>query len=254
MRQPLLLLGLVAKPVDRHGAQPHARLQGDRHRGVHPGELLQRQAEGEVVASHPAVLLGEGQAEQPHLAHVGHDLVGELRPLVELPDDGGDLGPGETLDGGAQSLVLGAQVGVPITAAVPARQGLHDPGRTGPPELGGHPEAGGNQGVEVHSGCDTKTVQLPHQVLGRQVAGGALGVGAAAQAAGRGVDGGHARLQGSQRVRQGLTVGVVEMHRDVGSAGMPAAASAPIMSVTCPGVATPMVSPTLSCWAPMAMS
>ena len=43
-RQPLALLLLGAEPVDRHRAERDARLQGDRHRGVDPGQLLQREA------------------------------------------------------------------------------------------------------------------------------------------------------------------------------------------------------------------
>src|SRR5262249_24866501 len=41
----------------------------------------------EVVAAHPAVLLGERQAEQSHLAHLVDDLVRERVPLVEVTDN-----------------------------------------------------------------------------------------------------------------------------------------------------------------------
>ena len=63
-----LLLG--AEPVDRHRAERDRRLQRDGHRRVDPGQLLESDAEREVVAAHAAVLLGERQAEQPHLAHL----------------------------------------------------------------------------------------------------------------------------------------------------------------------------------------
>src|SRR5690606_12099619 len=56
-----------------------------------------------------AVLLGERQAEQPHLPHLAHDLVGELAPLVVAADDRGHLLAGELLDGTAQRLVFLAE-------------------------------------------------------------------------------------------------------------------------------------------------
>src|SRR6185437_16914344 len=74
--------------------------------GVDPGQFLQGQAQGEVVPAHAAVLLGDRQAEQAHRAHLGHDLVRELAPLVEFADDRGDLLAGELLDGGAQRRLL----------------------------------------------------------------------------------------------------------------------------------------------------
>ncbi len=91
--------------------------------------------------------------------------------------------------------------------------GLYGTGRAGAPELLGHPQAGLHEGVEVDTGRDAETVQLPEQVLGREVAGGALGVRAAAQPAGAGVDGGDTVLQGDESVGEGLAVGVVEVHR-----------------------------------------
>jgi len=81
---PALLF--AAEPVHRHGAQRHGRLQRDRHRRVDRGQFLDGKAEGEDVAAHPAVLLGEGQPEQPELAHLGHDVVGELASLVVVSD------------------------------------------------------------------------------------------------------------------------------------------------------------------------
>ena len=63
----LLLLG--AEAVDRHGAERDARLERDGDALVDAGELLEREAQREVVAAHAAVLLGERQAEQAHLGH-----------------------------------------------------------------------------------------------------------------------------------------------------------------------------------------
>ena len=59
---------------------------------------------------------------------------------------------------------------------------------------------------------DPEAGQHPHQVLGGEVAGGRLGVGAAAEAAGAGVEGGDARLQRGEGVGERLAVGVVEVH------------------------------------------
>ena len=110
-RQPRALLLLGAEPVDRHRAQRHGRLERDGYRGVDPGQLLDRDAEREIVAAHAAVLLAERQAEQPHLAHLAHDVVGEGVTLVEVADGGRDHVVGELLDGLAQRLELGGQLG-----------------------------------------------------------------------------------------------------------------------------------------------
>ena len=61
--------------------------------------------EREVVAAHAAVLLGEGQAEQAHPAHLAHDLVRERVLLVELADLRGDDVVRELLDRAAEFLV-----------------------------------------------------------------------------------------------------------------------------------------------------
>ncbi len=95
------------------------------------------------------------------------------------------------------------------------REGLHHPGRTGPTELLGHPDAGGDQRFEVDAGLDAEAVERPHQVLGGQVAGGALGVRAASEPAGRGVDRGDPGFEGGDGVGESLTVGVVEVHGHV---------------------------------------
>ena len=77
LRQPFPLLLVGAEPVDGHGAQRHARLQRDRHTLVDLAQLLQCQAQGEVVTAHAAPLLGERQTEQTHIGHAGDDFVGE---------------------------------------------------------------------------------------------------------------------------------------------------------------------------------
>src|SRR5699024_2579976 len=110
-RQPLLLLLLVAKVVDGRGAQTDAGLQGDGDRLVDLGELLEGDAQGEVVAAHAAVLLGERQAEQAHLAHLLDDLVGEGVVAVVLVGDGVDDPVGEVADDLLQFAVLGGQIG-----------------------------------------------------------------------------------------------------------------------------------------------
>ena len=65
-----LLVGAV--PVDRHRPERHGRLERDRHRGIDPRELVQREAEREVVAAHAAVLLRERETEKPEFAHAGN--------------------------------------------------------------------------------------------------------------------------------------------------------------------------------------
>src|SRR5262249_9419748 len=89
-----------------HRAQRHAGFQRDRDRRVGPGQLLQRQAQREVIAAHPAVLLRERQPEQPHIAHLLDDVVREFAGLVETCGLRRDDAPGEILDGGAERLLL----------------------------------------------------------------------------------------------------------------------------------------------------
>src|SRR5579875_81401 len=67
---------------------------------------MQGQAEREVVAAHAAELLGERQPEQPELAHLRDDLVGELASLVVVADHGRDHAGGKVPDRGAEVLVL----------------------------------------------------------------------------------------------------------------------------------------------------
>src|SRR5699024_10816486 len=104
-----LLLLLGTEPEEGHGAQGHPCFQGDGDRGVHPGQFLQGQTQGEVVAAHPAVFLGKRQTEQAHLTHLGDDLVRKGLTLVEVTDDRCDLGTGELLHGSTQVGVLGGQ-------------------------------------------------------------------------------------------------------------------------------------------------
>ncbi len=105
-RQPLLLLLLGAEAVDRHRAERDPGLQRDRDRRVDPGQLLDGQAEREVVAAHPAVLLRERQAEQAHLAHLLDHRVRELGALVVVERRRRDDRPGEVGDGAAEGFLL----------------------------------------------------------------------------------------------------------------------------------------------------
>ncbi len=123
-------------------------------------------------------------------------------------------------------------------------------GGAGPVEVGGHPHAGGGQPGEVDAGLDTEPVQHPDQVLGGEVAGGGLGVRAAAEPAGRRVDRGHAVFQRRVGVGEGLSVGVVEVHADlVGRHALLVEQIEEFLHMA--GVATPMVSPRLSSSQPM---
>ena len=56
---------------------------------------------------------------------------------------------------------------------------------------------------------------MPDEVFGGEVAGGALGVRAAAEAAGGAVDRGDAFAEGGQGVGERLAVGVVEVHGEL---------------------------------------
>src|SRR5215472_1778904 len=67
---------------------------------------MQRQAEGEVVAPHSAVLLGERQAEQAELSHPGDYVIGEFAPLVVAADDGRNHVASELRNGGSKRLLL----------------------------------------------------------------------------------------------------------------------------------------------------
>src|SRR5882672_1967874 len=63
--------------------------------------------------------------------------------------------------------------------------------------------------LEVYTGFDPQAVQHVDHVLGGDVAGRALGVGTAAQAGDRAVEGLHAQLERGVDVRERLAVGVV---------------------------------------------
>ena len=94
-RDPLLLLRLGAAAPHRHRPEPDPGLERHGDRLVDARELLDREAQVDVVAALPAVLDGERQAEQPHLPHLGEDLVGQLALRVVLVRGGGHDGVGE---------------------------------------------------------------------------------------------------------------------------------------------------------------
>ena len=108
--QPALLLGLGAEAVDGGRPQTDGGLQGDGQGLVDPGDLLDGDAQRGQVAATAAVLLGEGQPEQPQLAHLldGVDREG----VVPVPGLGVrcDLGVGEVPHQRTQRLLLGRGV------------------------------------------------------------------------------------------------------------------------------------------------
>ena len=112
LRQPVVLLLVGAPEVDRHRAERGVGGHRDRHRGVDPRQLLDRQRVGERVGAAAAVLLGEGDAHQPELAHLRDELVGEGLGAVELLGDRRDLLAGEVADGVAQQPLLVGQLEV----------------------------------------------------------------------------------------------------------------------------------------------
>src|SRR5690606_38170122 len=78
-------------------------------------------------------------------------------------------------------------------------------------QVGRNPLADVDHGVEIDAGLDAHAVQHVDDVFGGDVAGGAFGVGAAAQPGHGGVEDGDAGLQRGEYVGEGLTVGVVEV-------------------------------------------
>lgn len=92
--------------------------------------------------------------------------------------------------------------------------GGHDTGGARASEALAHPAAGGGEGVQIDSGMDAESVQHPQQVFRGQVSGGAVGVGAVADAAGGAVELGDARGERGMHVGKGLPVGVVEVRGD----------------------------------------
>ena len=110
--QPALLLLGGAVGQDRVDAQADPGLQGDAHRLVDAAELLDRDAEaGEVaVVAGAAVLLGGGEAEEPELAHLLHDVDREVVLAVPLRRVRRDLGLRELADAATELLVLTGQL------------------------------------------------------------------------------------------------------------------------------------------------
>ena len=125
--QPALLLLLGAEAEDRVDAQADAGAQGDADALVDPAELLDGHAEaGEGVLVQPgaAVLLRGHQAEQPEVAHLRHELHREVVVAVPLLDVRADLVLGELPDGGAEVLVLLAQLELAVVLAGGRRPGI----------------------------------------------------------------------------------------------------------------------------------
>src|SRR5690606_5909409 len=98
-----------AEGEDRHGAEPEPGLEGHCDRLVHAGELLDGDAEGEVVAALPVVLARDRKAEQAHLPHLGDDLHRQAAGGVVLVAGGGDDLVGEVAHLGGEALVLDGQ-------------------------------------------------------------------------------------------------------------------------------------------------
>src|SRR3954470_20348358 len=98
-----------------------------------------------------------------------------------------------------------------IPGILSAREGADDGGGAGTTEVAGQPGGGLDECGQVHPVLDAQAGEEPDHVLGREVAGGALGVGAAAEAAGAGVERRDSGEQPGVGVGEGLTVGVVEV-------------------------------------------
>ena len=107
LRQPLALLLLRAKQIDRLCAQRRMRAQRDRHRGVHPGQLLHREHIGKRVPAAAAVLLGERNPHQAQRAELGDDLIWKRLRAIELLGHRRHLALGELAHRAADQLVVG---------------------------------------------------------------------------------------------------------------------------------------------------
>ena len=95
-KEPLLLLLRAARG---HNVRENV-VGADDSADAHPAlaQFLEYHGEGGVVQPHPAVLLGDGDAEQPHFAHRRHKLV-RVDVLVVVPvRDRLDLAPDEVPD------------------------------------------------------------------------------------------------------------------------------------------------------------
>ena len=106
---------------------------------------------------------------------------------------------------------------------------------------------------EVDAGLEPHAVEHVDEVLGGEVARGAGRVGAAAQPAHRGVEGGDAQLEPDQHVGERRAAGVVHVQRDGARPGR-ARGRRPTISRVWLGVPTPMVSPSETCQQPSASS
>jgi hypothetical protein len=81
---------------------------------AHPAarDLLDHQGIGQQGLTQAAVLLGDHEAEQPHLLHALDDRLGELVLVLELGGVGDDLLVHEAADGGEDLLLdLGEALG-----------------------------------------------------------------------------------------------------------------------------------------------
>src|SRR5699024_711568 len=107
-QMPFLLRG-GAEGEDRHRAEAEPGLEGDGDRLVHAGQLLDGDAQGEVVPALPVVRAGQGQAEQAHRSHLGEDLHRQAALGVVGVAGGGDDLVGEVAHPGGQALVLLAE-------------------------------------------------------------------------------------------------------------------------------------------------
>src|SRR6266540_2009433 len=84
------------------------------------------------------------------------------------------------------------------------------------PELLADELAGPQDLHQVDARFYSQTVEHVDHVFGRDIARSALGVGAAAEARHRAVEGSHARLERGVNVRERLPVGVVVMTAELG--------------------------------------
>src|SRR5690606_3835405 len=130
-RQPGALLLLAAPGGDGLGDQPQGDGDDAAHRGVAAAQFLGHQAVGEVVAAGTAVLLVDGQAQEPQVAQLLDDAAVDL--LGAVPGGGvrDDLAlhevPGQPADGALLLAELQVHAGSPPTLLITTASFMSQP-------------------------------------------------------------------------------------------------------------------------------
>ena len=147
------------------GAETHPRFQRDGHRRVDPGQLLDRDAVGDVIGSATAVLGWERQPEESELAHGEHRV--DRERVIAVPRFGvrGDLRLSELTHDAAELNLFGRQVELHERHGTAAVASCSMAALTVPAVLAHLPFGGG--GAVVRDGDATIVAVDPVEVRGR---------------------------------------------------------------------------------------